>query len=127
MYIPIRIIRDAYYSSLHKRNFLELHGSSIALDGMGILIMGDKSAGKTTTMLKFLNRNFGFISNDKSFISFSENTLIGFPFAMNIYNDSISVFPLLSGLFSKNNNDHYQHKEWVDFKNRESKNVIDIM
>lgn len=65
----LRIIREIIFREMENRGSLIFHGAAIDYNGFGIYICGKKSAGKTTTMLKFLKRGFNFIANDRVFIN----------------------------------------------------------
>ena len=56
---------------------ITVHAAAVAKDDKGILIVGDKGAGKTSLMLAFcLNQGFKIIGNDMIVISGKENPLL---------------------------------------------------
>lgn len=113
-YIPMRIIRDIIYCLLYKYGFMEVHAASICYKDKGIMIIGEKGAGKTTLLFRLLNsEKAAFISNDKTFFSFKDGEILGYPLSINIYPNIIEHVPKMKNLFY-DPNVHYQHKEWKE-------------
>ncbi|MCJ7841981.1 hypothetical protein MUB24_13940 [Lederbergia sp. NSJ-179] len=67
-----RILRDQIlYGQLEKEGAIPVHAASVKRDNKGIIILGDKGYGKTSTSLSLLNGDdTSFICNDLSFLKF---------------------------------------------------------
>jgi hypothetical protein len=79
--------------------WIPVHGSAVSRKGCGILFLGDRRSGKTSTLLTFLeNGEYEFVANDRTFIRKITNTwqIIGFPSWFSIRSDTIKYFPKLS-------------------------------
>jgi hypothetical protein len=49
---------------LHLRGLFLLHGSSVAIDGKSVCLMGDKMAGKSTTAASFVRAGYDLVTDD---------------------------------------------------------------
>lgn len=49
---------------LHRRGYLVLHGSAIAIDGEAAIFLGDKGAGKSTTAASLVAAGFPLVADD---------------------------------------------------------------
>jgi len=49
---------------LYKRGYIVLHGSAVSLDGQGVMFLGDKEAGKSTTAAAMLAAGCELVSDD---------------------------------------------------------------
>lgn len=101
-----RCLRYINETEMRKAGMCFFHAASIEIAGKGIIITADKFSGKTTLLLKLLERysaklnNCYFISNDKVAIgknNFGEISIFSSPISMgvryDIYNQIISKFP----------------------------------
>lgn len=73
-----RLIRNLFRLEYAKTtNSLFLHGGLINVDGKGILYLGDKGAGKTSSILGMLSLGNGvsYVCNDDAIIKFSESVV----------------------------------------------------
>lgn len=72
------VIRDQIlYGYEQIKPALLLHGAGVTNQEEGIVIIGNKKAGKTTTLINFLRNNFDFCGNDLSFV-IEENNILKF-------------------------------------------------
>lgn len=86
------IIKDVIFPfELAEKSFILIHGSSFELRGTGYLIVGDKGAGKTTTLISaLLDAGGNFISNDKTWVS-PAGVLHGWPEPVAICNSAVAA------------------------------------
>lgn len=60
-----------------KKRIFSMHSAAVAIDERGVLLIGDKGAGKTTTLMDLSRRyNAKLISNDLSIITHPENNVV---------------------------------------------------
>lgn len=62
--ILLFLMGSAMGAILHQRNILPLHGSSIEIDGEGVVFVGPSSIGKSTIAGGFLKRGYPLLSDD---------------------------------------------------------------
>ncbi len=93
--ILIRLIRDLLRNLVNEDlNSVFMHAAMVNYKGKGICIMGEKKAGKTTTMLNLCTKGASFISNDDlSFQLKGSIKGIGWPRAISIRNDVFKALP----------------------------------
>lgn len=71
-----RIIREIIVRLEENNQKLTMHGTGIAFNGKGILLLGDKGAGKTTLFSKLLSVGENTVlSNDRVFLYVEENKI----------------------------------------------------
>jgi len=79
---------------LLQRSHLVLHGSSVAINGKAIVLVGEKGFGKSTLTAGLLARNHDFISDDVTAFSISNSTdlqvLSGIP-RIKLWPDAVSA------------------------------------
>lgn len=68
---------------LLQRKKLAIHGSAIAINDLGIIITGDRGAGKSTLTTAFLDKGYKFLCDDVASLNFEDNITInpGFPYS----------------------------------------------
>lgn len=88
--IDINFIKRMFTTTLTKvlqeNGYIILHGACVSKNGEGIIISGNKRAGKTTTLLNLLSRGYDYTCNDRVAVK-QENgefIAIGIPFSMGI-------------------------------------------
>jgi hypothetical protein len=105
----IHAIREWAMAWLHcGLGWIPLHASAVRGKGHGVMFMGRKQAGKTSTMLAFLQAGgYQFVTNDRAFLRMGENgcEVVGFPYWLKIRPDSFRYFPALHRL------DHTERSE----------------
>ncbi len=69
----LRVVREMIFRVSESRGDVVFHGAAVSYKGKGIYICGDKSAGKTSTMLNFLYFGSDFIANDRIILANEEN------------------------------------------------------
>jgi hypothetical protein len=85
----------------HGVGWIPMHSSAVSGKGCGILFLGDEKAGKTSTLLAFLeNGGYEFVANDRVFIRKSNGKcqIIGLPFWFNIRQDTVKYFQKLRSI-----------------------------
>jgi len=69
----MRVVRERAMSEVLRSGRLMLHASSVEIDGLGLVIAGPKSAGKTTLSTALLrSKRARFVSNDRVTIALDE-------------------------------------------------------
>lgn len=88
----VRIIRDIIYSYVSEK--VLVHGALCRYKGKGILIIGPKGAGKTTTLHYLMHLGAEYVSNDRVFIEVLEGRIIGhgFPLPIRVGYGTINSF-----------------------------------
>lgn len=81
-----RIFTTTLIKVLQEKQYTIIHGACVAKNDEGIIISGNKRAGKTTTMLNLLNKGYDYICNDRIAIKKVNDkyVAIGIPFSMGI-------------------------------------------
>ncbi|WP_195953952.1 hypothetical protein [Clostridium saudiense] len=87
-----------------QRNILAIHGGVLSINNRGIILTGEKGAGKSTLTAALIKKGYKFISDDVASIRFNNNkpyVMPGFPYQklcedsirrMNIENKNIDFF-----------------------------------
>jgi hypothetical protein len=97
--IPLmRVVREWAMSHGIKTGGLFLHASSFAVDGLAIVLAGEKSAGKTSLLLHALRHpSTAYLSNDRVLVSWdgSGATCTGMPTIATIRGQTLELLPEL--------------------------------
>jgi hypothetical protein len=92
----LRLLRAAWMTN---QNGLIVHSSVIEKDEQGVVIVGDKYAGKTTSLLKLCTqKHYNLVANDRCLVSFDEASgprALGVPTVINLRPETIRPFPQL--------------------------------
>ncbi len=88
-------IRPALHLALLERDNVALHGSTVELDGAGIVVAGWSESGKTETALAFLEQGAQFVS-DKWTILSHDGEAASFPISVGIRRWVLPHLPRLS-------------------------------
>jgi hypothetical protein len=82
--------------------WVPIHSSAACRDGRGILFLGGKMAGKTSTLLALLeNGGYEFVANDRVFLKQEGECawqIVGFPYWFKVRPDTVRFFPKLSSI-----------------------------
>lgn len=93
-----RVIKDNILSRLAEKNKSAVFHTAIASkDNKGIMIIGDKGAGKTTTLIKLLkDYNMNFVTSDRGYLKLNNNKIFasGWPEPLNVGYGSLKAFTL---------------------------------
>ena len=89
----LRVIRDVYQAIMHASGYLMLHMSAVVLNGKAIAFMGNKGAGKSSLLLRFMKNGFGFLANDRVFVNIEERKIFSYPIACLILKDFMTDLP----------------------------------
>jgi len=74
------LIRACIEKLLFEEGFILFHGAVVVSQkGKGILIVGDKGTGKTTTLMQLIDGGFKYLENDRVFLRLSREGLIALP------------------------------------------------
>jgi hypothetical protein len=95
----LRIIRGAWMNAY---DGLIVHSSVVEKHGRGIAIVGDKYAGKTTSLLKLCTqKGYNLVANDRCLLQFDESQglrALGVPTVINLRPETLKPFPDLQYL-----------------------------
>lgn len=104
------------------RNFLEyqgwymMHGATIISKNKAVLLVGNKTSGKTTVQMKFLSENYNIGSFDRTLIKIENGNVYTHPWPSNlrVASKTLEFFPMLKQWFLDNNQKN-SSKVQVDF------------
>ena len=107
LYYSFRMIRNLLRWIIYDDSMVCLHGGAITYKNKGILFLGNKKSGKTSTILSMLiNMNANFVTNDDVMIQQSDEPIsLGWPRAVSIRKDTIQIL----GLTGLNDSDSSRH------------------
>lgn len=98
----LRVIRSAWVLSYEA---LIVHGCALEKHGRGIIIAGEKHAGKTTSLLNLCSRrDYDIVANDRLLLDFNQSNerlrAIGVPTVINLRRNTVKPFPELQHLIN---------------------------
>lgn len=73
---PVRVAREIALREAQNSGAIVSHSACVVLNGFAYVILGDKGAGKTTTMWSQLINGASYLSNDRTLIHISSNKLM---------------------------------------------------
>ena len=85
---------------LNQKGCFMVHSSSVAVDGQGIVFPASPEAGKTSTMLKYLNAGQQFMSDDFSLIHCASKTVYAYPTPITLHSHNLKRHPFLQHALS---------------------------
>ncbi|WP_159425255.1 hypothetical protein [Streptomyces sp. TLI_053] len=97
----MRVLRELFHRSEEERGSIVMHAAACSIGQAGALIVGEKGAGKTTTLLAgCLVGGADYIANDRVIVPPDEKSwrAVGFPMVCRVHPGTISRFPELTGL-----------------------------
>lgn len=65
--------------AIMQKNYIPLHGGTVAWNGQGIIVSGVSGAGKSTVTMELLKQNFQFVADDLSVVDMAEGKAQVFP------------------------------------------------
>lgn len=83
------IMRKAI-ESVHK--YFLIHGGAVERDGVGIVFSGNPSQGKTTLVLKLVEKGFNFLSDEYAPLSRKKGTISPFPQSVGVEDEALKMF-----------------------------------
>jgi hypothetical protein len=89
------LVRPALQIALLRRGHVAVHGTSVELDGRGILVAGWSESGKTETALALMERGGSFLT-DKWTVVGADRTLTAFPIGVGVRRWVLPYLPRLS-------------------------------
>ncbi|MCU5106006.1 hypothetical protein OCA21_09115 [Bacillus cereus] len=121
-----RFIKNISRYRLDRKKLLPLHSAAVDYNGNGILVSGNKFAGKTTTLSNLLEiENINLVSND--IISIDEHlNVYGWPQAVSVRFSTIKLNSILKTYLLNNpqllypfneENIHRKYNDYLDMKN----------
>jgi len=111
-----RIFTNYYIKVLQKLGYTIIHGACVSKNDQAIIISGNKRAGKTTTLINFLNAGYDFIANDRIAVKKINNEFIvqGIPFSMGIILEDALKYPGFDITNKKISNDNEVKKVYLE-------------
>lgn len=95
----LRVIRGAW---INNHDAFVVHSSVVEKHGRGVVIAGDKHAGKSTSLLQLCTQNqYGLVANDRCLLGFDKSSglrALGVPTVVNLRPETIKPFPDLQYL-----------------------------
>ena len=94
----MRVVRELAMNDSQRRGALFLHAAAVALGDQGLIIAGEKAAGKTTTLIHLLSHPAArYISNDRVRVALDGEAaeLVGMPSVVTIRPRTRELFPVL--------------------------------
>lgn len=99
----------AFVELMKRRGRYSLHAAGLSLGGRGLLLAGMSGAGKSTLSLALLRAGFGFMGDDRLFLSPREGlsegpeelTVQAFPDEVDVTDETAGFFPELRPLLSR--------------------------
>lgn len=114
------LMGSAMGALLHQRNILPLHGSSIEVDGEGVIFTGPSSIGKSTLAGAFRKRGYNLLSDDVCAVTAQNGTdpyiIPGFP-RLKLWADSLKKLEEDRTGFNRVRLDQEFEKYFVPFDN----------
>ncbi|MCA1679686.1 MAG: hypothetical protein LC777_12435 [Actinobacteria bacterium] len=89
------LVRPALQIALLRRGHVAVHGTTVELDGRGIIVAGWSESGKTETALALMERGAGFLT-DKWTVVGTDATLTAFPIGVGVRRWALPYLPRLS-------------------------------
>lgn len=103
----MRVVREIVTSRLLQQNKLPVHGACVKLQDSGVLVVGEKEAGKTSLLLHLLqSEEVQFVTNDRAFVGEDQNKrfkVMGMPTFVKVRAGSLSLFSTLEHKLSASN------------------------
>lgn len=110
----MRVIREYATHYARRCEGFFLHAAAFSVQGKGVLVAGHKNAGKTSTLIHFLQKTGSdYISNDRVFVRMDVDPpmIQGMPTILTLSDETLKMFPLLNQGFSKR---PYHHRWSMD-------------
>jgi hypothetical protein len=93
---PIRLIREAMLRTYEDAGGVVFHAAGVDLGGVGVMVCGPRSAGKTTTTAALLrSTDAALLSNDR-LVVLPDNRLVAVPLPVPTARGTIEAFPELA-------------------------------
>ena len=94
----MRVVRELTMNHVQRIGGLFLHAAALAVRGRGVVIAGQRAAGKTTLLIHLLRHpGARYVSNDRALVSFHPATvaLRGMPTIVTVRPRTLALFPSL--------------------------------
>lgn len=112
----MRFIRNTVYRHVISDGHLPFHAACVELNGCGLLIIGSKFAGKTTTAVALsAYAPVRIVSNDKVTID-TDLRVHGWPIAVGVRWGTVRLFPELDQYMRNTQSSRYPFMESADFE-----------
>jgi len=110
---------------LHQKQYLVLHGSSIVVNGSGIVFAGDSGSGKSTLAAAFYRKRYKILTDDLCVVKLNNagipEVVPGFP-KLKLWKDSIKLLGENINLLEPIRNN--LQKYWLDIESEFSKESV---
>lgn len=84
---------------LNQQGYLMIHSSSVAINGQGVVFPASPEAGKTSTMLNYLESGQRFMSDDFSLIG--KNNVFAYPTPITLHSHNLKRHPFLKNALTE--------------------------
>ena len=92
----MRVVRELAINHVRERGGLLLHAAALAVGNRGLIVAGEKNAGKTTLLVNLLRHGAArYVSNDRTMVSLkaSPPSLHGMPTIISVRPGTLTFFP----------------------------------
>lgn len=106
----MRLVRELLIFHIDKNSLIFLHAACVTKNDNGIIILGEKNSGKTTTCIALLKHGYDLVSNDKLLVEQIDNEIVcrGLPISIGIRNNTKVIFKEIENLtFNCEDNRYY--------------------
>ena len=95
-FIPVRVMRNLFILKSLQKGAMYFHASGLVKDNKVYIFIGDKFAGKTTLLIRLLERRkMSLLTNDKALLFPHTRLVYGLPMSIGIRLNTFSLFPKL--------------------------------
>lgn len=102
----VRALRNISAVQWSSEGGVFLHAAGVAVEGSGVLILGDRKSGKTSQVCQMLQRGGAqFVSNDRVYL-FPDGHIVGIPVSVNLRPPTMNRYPELVSLQNCKANPH---------------------
>ena len=84
---------------LNQKGYFMVHSSSVAIDGAGVVFPASPEAGKTSTVLNYMEKGNSFMSDDFSLLG--DEKLFAYPTPITLHSHNLKRHPFLTEVLSQ--------------------------
>lgn len=119
----LRCMRELLIRTYENNGFVLLHGAAFEKTNLGILICGDKAKGKTTTLIRGLEKGGNYIANDRVAVGIIADEVVMFylPLAVRIGYGTVINSCMLNEFISRNQKYKREQNEKFFYDNNREK------
>lgn len=96
----VAVLNSVYAEAMRRRGYLLFHGAAVARAGRAVLILGPSRVGKSSTVLRLLDRGYQFLADDNLLARPAGDGIrvVGFPRWPRVFPDTLLRQPRLATL-----------------------------